>query len=98
MPRPSEHLHALVVFGGEYYDLALATDFCAISKKFINDGLHPTCLSGTDLFTVNAFKTLEFGRDDLGRTTDIVYTREEGASSNQFYRKVGSRDVQSSYI
>ena len=76
------------MFGAKFNDLALATDFCAILKTFINDGLHPTCFSGIDLFTtIKMFKTLKSGHEDLGRMTrDTVYTREEGA-----YRKMGSR-------
>ena len=84
--------YTLVVFGGDFSDVALATDFCAISKKFIRDGLAPTCLSGSDLsVTVNAYKTLRFGREDLGWQREDVYTRSEGATANQFYQLVPPR-------
>lgn len=64
--------YTLVVFGGRWNDTALATDFVAISKKFKADGLEPTCLSGTDLFTTTSVHgPLYFGRDDLRGRTEV---------------------------
>ena len=69
--------YTLVVFGGHIYDIALATDFVVISKKFISDGLNPTCLSGTDLADItNMSGPLLFGRDDM-RTRTQVYDSDE---------------------
>lgn len=76
--------HTLIVFGGWKHDFALATDFVAIAKKFMADGLQPTCLIGTDLRDVMGVVNfpLVFGREDLGGHR-VVYTRAE--TLNPFY-------------
>jgi hypothetical protein len=83
-------ISTLLVFGGRAMDLALATDFCAMSRKFGRDGLNPRSLSGIDLVsTVQEFKTLKFGRDDLNRAREDVFTREQASSEERFYTIVG---------
>lgn len=58
--------YGLVGFGGVYSDVALATDFCAYGRKFSCVGIITTCFDGTDLaHTVNIYRTLKYGRDDL---------------------------------
>lgn len=77
--------HTLIVYGGRRTDIAIATDFVAISKKFLNDGLGPLCLTGTDLRDVmDICPSLVFGRADLGNRT-TVYNMQE-ATHNRFYR------------
>lgn len=74
----------LVVFGGRVYDIALATDFVIIGKKFITDGLNPTCLSGTNLQDItNMFGPFLFGREDL-RARVPIYDSQE--AMRPFYR------------
>ncbi|KAJ9216051.1 hypothetical protein DTO166G4_2295 [Paecilomyces variotii] len=74
----------LVVFGGRVYDMALATDFAIIGKKFIADGLNPTCLSGTNLQDItNMFGPFLFGREDL-RARVPIYDSQE--AMRPFYR------------
>lgn len=82
--------HTLVIFGGRFVDVPLATDFIKISKQFISDGLNPISISGTDQFTItNLYRTLRFGGVDLGRPSEPVYTQAEGASAAHFYRLAG---------
>ena len=82
--------HTLVIFGGRFVDVPLATDIIKISKQFISDGLNPISISGTDLFTItNLYRTLRFGRLDLGRPSKLVYAKAEGASAAHFYRLAG---------
>lgn len=86
----------LLCLGGAWYDLALATDFVAISKKFIKDGLDPTCLSGVDLYiTTNALGPFIFGRDDMRGRTE-VYNVEEAV--NPFYHLVGEEGLKKRVI
>ncbi|KAJ9230278.1 hypothetical protein DTO169E5_8513 [Paecilomyces variotii] len=67
----------LVVFGGRVYDIALATDFVIIGKKFITDGLNPTCLSGTNLYDItNICGPFLFGREDLRARVPIYDSQE----------------------
>lgn len=76
--------HALIVFGGGIADMALATDFVMLAKKFKADGLDPTCLSAINILdTIEMSGPLLFGRDDLGRRIEI-YTKEE--AKRPFYR------------
>lgn len=80
--------YTLVVFGGCIYDVALATDFVMISKKFNADGLNPTRLSGTDLADItNMSGPLVFGRDDM-KVRIQVYDSNE--AQNPFYQLSGS--------
>lgn len=51
------------------------------------DGLDPTCLSGTDLYTATSTYGLLFGRDDLRKRTEVSNTIE---ATNPFYRLVGA--------
>jgi hypothetical protein len=78
------HTFALVVFGGRVWDTALATDFVMIAKKFMADGLNPTCLSGTHLYDItNMSGPFLFGREDL-RERIPIYDSQEAMSP--FYR------------
>lgn len=88
MPLPATR--ALIVFAGICTDVALATDFCAYRKKFSRAGIQTTCLSGTDISaTVNICKTLKFGREDLNRTREEVFTRHEAnGPESHFYELV----------
>lgn len=73
-------VYTRVVFGRSILDFPLATDFVVISKKFISDGLNPTCLLGIDLADViNMSGRLLFGRDDL-RDRVQVYDHDEAQS------------------
>lgn len=64
--------------------MALATDFAIIGKKFIADGLNPTCLSGTNLQDItNMFGPFLFGREDL-RARVPIYDSQE--AMRPFYR------------
>ncbi|KAJ5607869.1 hypothetical protein N7537_004488 [Penicillium hordei] len=85
MSHPTSfHTFALVAFGGRVLDPALATDFVMIAKKFIADGLHPTCLSGTNLFDITSTSgPFIFGRDDL-RERIQVYDSDE--ATRPFYQ------------
>lgn len=84
MAEPPFHTFALVVFGGRVGDLALATDFVMIAKKFMADGLYPTCLSGTNLHDVtNMFGPFLFGREDLRERVPIYDSQE---AMRPFYR------------
>lgn len=85
MPPPATC--ALIIFAGIYTDVALATDFCAYQKKFSQAGIQATYLSRTDIITiVNIYKTLKFGREDLNRTREEVFTRHEAyGPESQFY-------------
>lgn len=77
MTERRKHTFALVVFGGSVFDAALATDFVMISKKFMADGLDPTCLSGTHLQDItNINGPFLFGREDLRQRVPI-YDNEE---------------------
>lgn len=77
--------HTLIVYGGSHTDVAIATDFVAISKKFLNDGLNPLCITGTDIRDVlDICPSLVFGRADLGNRTTIYNMQE--AAHNRFYR------------
>lgn len=79
--------HTLIVFGGSQLDVALATDFVAISKKFIADGMRPTCMAGThlrDVMAVIGFPLI-FWREDFGRKK--VYDKPE--AENSFYQLAG---------
>ncbi|OJJ42434.1 hypothetical protein ASPZODRAFT_76708 [Penicilliopsis zonata CBS 506.65] len=78
------HTFALVVFGGRIGDTALATDFVMISKKFMEDGLQPTCLSARHLETITDMSgPFLFGREDLGRRVQIYDSQE---ARSPFYR------------
>ncbi|KAJ5713577.1 uncharacterized protein N7483_010758 [Penicillium malachiteum] len=71
------HIFALVVYGGKVFDLALATDFVMIAKKFMADGFHPTFLSGTDLHDITSMcGPFVFGRDDLRERVQIYDNQE----------------------
>ncbi|KAJ5759793.1 hypothetical protein N7520_006949 [Penicillium odoratum] len=85
MSLPSgPHTFSLVVFGGGVLDVALATDFVMISKKFIADGLNPTCLSGTNIHDITSMVgPLLFGRDDLRQRVPIYESQE---AVQPFYR------------
>lgn len=88
--------YTLIVFGGNWSDLALATDFVAISKKFMADGLDHTCLSGTDLYiTTLTYGPLLFGRDDLRKRTEVYNVTE---ATNPFYRLVGAEGLKEPII
>ncbi|CAG8183130.1 unnamed protein product [Penicillium nalgiovense] len=77
MSKSTFHTFALVVFGGQVFDIALATDFVMIAKKFISDGLHPTCLSGTYLYDItNMSGPFLFGREDLRERVPIYDSQE----------------------
>ncbi|ODM22966.1 hypothetical protein SI65_00555 [Aspergillus cristatus] len=80
--------YALIVFGGSIYDVALATDFVKLYKKFTADGLNPTCLSGTNLADITYMSgPLKFGRDDI-RTPIRVYDNTE--AQTPFYQLSGA--------
>ncbi|KKK22844.1 hypothetical protein P175DRAFT_0501544 [Aspergillus ochraceoroseus IBT 24754] len=84
MPEPTFHTFALVVFGGRVFDTALATDFVMIAKKFMADGVHPTCLSGTHLLDItNLSGPFLFGREDLRERVPIYDSQE---AIRPFYR------------
>ncbi|KGO47995.1 hypothetical protein PEX1_062180 [Penicillium expansum] len=84
MSEPRFHTFALVVFGGGVCDPALATDFVMIAKKFIADGLHPTCLSGTNLHDITIMSgPFLFGREDLRDRVQVYDTQE---AITPFYR------------
>ena len=91
MPLPTTR--ALIVFAGIYTDVALATDFCAYWKRFSRAGIQTTCLSGTDISTtVNIYKTLKFGREDLNRPRQDVFTRHEAnGPESRFYQLIQRR-------
>lgn len=77
MTEQRKSVFSLVVFSGGNTDLALATDFVVISKKFKTDGLDPTCLSGRHLQNItNIFGPFIFGREDLRQRTQ-VYDNDE---------------------
>lgn len=66
------------------FDTALATDFVMIAKKFMADGLHPTCLSGTHLHDItNMSGPFLFGREDLRERVPIYDSQE---AMRPFYR------------
>jgi hypothetical protein len=84
MSTPTFHTFALVVFGGRVSDTALATDFVMIAKKFMADGLSPTCLSGTHLHDItNMTGPFLFGREDLRERVSIYDSQE---AMRPFYR------------
>lgn len=84
MSESTCHTFALVVFGGRVFDAALATDFVMIAKKFMADGLHPTCLSGTHLHDItNRSGPFLFGREDLRERVPIYDSQE---ATSPFYR------------
>lgn len=80
-------LHVLLLF---LRDVAFATDFCAYWKRFSRAGIQTTCLSGTDISTtVNIYKTLKFGREDLNRPRQDVFTRHEAnGPESRFYELI----------
>ncbi|CAG8903701.1 unnamed protein product [Penicillium egyptiacum] len=87
MSARRHHSFTLVVFGGSIVDPYLATDFVMVSKKFMADGLDPTCLSGTHLRLITDMSgPFLFGRDDL-RSLSQIYDSSEAA--NPFYRIAG---------
>ena len=84
--------HTLIVFGGSHTDIAIATDFVAISKKFIKDGLNPLCLTGTDLCDVlDICPSLAFGCADTGDRVRIYNMQE--ARENPFYRMASDKGL-----
>ncbi|KAF5858872.1 hypothetical protein ETB97_003621 [Aspergillus alliaceus] len=84
MSEPAFHTFALVVFGGRVLDTALATDFVMVAKKFMTDGLNPTCLSGTHLYDItNMSGPFLFGREDLRERVPIYDSQE---AMRPFYR------------
>ncbi|KAJ5282497.1 hypothetical protein N7505_000477 [Penicillium chrysogenum] len=84
MSKSTFHTFALVVFGGRVVDIALATDFVMIAKKFISDGLNPTCLSGTHLYDITHMSgPFLFGREDLRERVPIYDSQE---ATTPFYQ------------
>ncbi|KAB8262541.1 hypothetical protein BDV32DRAFT_147463 [Aspergillus pseudonomiae] len=62
----------------------MATDFVMIAKKFMADGLYPTCLSGTHLYDItNIYGPFLFGREDLRERVPIYDSQE---AMRPFYR------------
>ena len=89
--------HTLIVYGGNHTDVPIATDFVAISKKFLNDGLNPLCLTGIDLRDVlDICPSLVFGRADLGNRTTI-YSMQE-ATHNRFYRIASNQGLKTDVL
>jgi hypothetical protein len=65
-------------------DTALATDSVMIAKKFMADGLHPTCLSGIHLHNItNMSGPFLFGRENLRERVPIYDSQE---AMRPFYR------------
>ncbi|KAJ5229421.1 hypothetical protein N7489_010129 [Penicillium chrysogenum] len=87
MPASRHHSFTLVVFCGGILDASLATDFVMVPKKFMADGLDPTCLSGTHLRLItDTTGPFLFGRDDLGPRSQIYDSSE---AANPFYHIAG---------
>lgn len=84
--------HILIIFGGSHTDIAITTDFVAISKKFINDGLNPLCLTGTDLCDVLGLcPSLTYGCADTGHQASIYSIQE--ARENPFYHMASDKGL-----